>query len=94
MNDELIGNLTTIIKCILIAILPATVLQSGDTNQLTTVITFVLSCAFAYLDSKYPNTFKVLGNAPQEAAADTPDALNEDYIYPLNDVDDSDEDGC
>ena len=69
-KDALIGNITTLIKVIsmilagyTIGILTSQGLQLPITEtQLTEAISTILFIVLAYLDAKYSNTFKCLGN--------------------------------
>ena len=86
-NNNLIGNVTTIIKYICMAIsgwaigimvshglnLPIT--ESQLSEILFTIIVFVIG----YLDSRYPNTFNFLGNKPRNTIDPTEPVLNQEY---------------
>ena len=86
-NNNLIGNLTTIIKYICMAIsgwaigilishglnLPITEAQLSEI--LFTIIIFIIG----YLDSRYPNTFGFLGNQKQNSVDPTEPVLNPEY---------------
>lgn len=69
--DNLIGNGSTVIKIIsmaiagwFIGILVSNGLDLGiDAAQLSEVIFFIIGLILAYIDAKYPNTFGFLGNA-------------------------------
>ena len=87
MTNNTIGNLTTIIKYICMAIsgwaigimvshglnLPITEAQLSEI--LFTIIVFVIG----YLDSRYPNTFGFLGNKPNKQVDPTEPVLNPEY---------------
>jgi len=82
MNQDTIGNLTTIIKIIIMTIAPAIAVYLGTSQEtvaafLTAVLTFVL----AVYDAKYPNTFNKSPVAEQDDGV-----LNDEYT--------SDEDEC
>ncbi len=96
MNDELIGNLTTIIMYILSTLGGGAIIETlGGESQSAVIIGALLGLVYAIINSYYPNNFKILGNATQPSEpAEALGELNEDYIYPLNNVDDNDEDGC
>ena len=86
MTNNTIGNLTTIIKYICMAIsgwaigimvshglnLPITEAQLSEI--LFTIIVFIIG----YLDSKYPNTFGFLGNKPTPLQTQET-VLNDEY---------------
>ena len=89
MNEETIGNLTTIIKTISImfagyalAYFVSIGLNLPITQeQLSEVIMTVIFFLIAYLDAKYPNTFKFLGNdKPVINYEET--VMNDEYVYP------------
>ncbi len=83
MSKEIIGNITTIIKILIMTVAPFIAVYIGTDEQtviafLTAVLTFVL----AIYDAKYPNT---IGVFQSETAANN-EALNDEY--------ESDDDGC
>lgn len=89
MNEELIGNLTTIIKTISVmfagyalAYFVSIGLNLPITQeQLSEVIMTVIFFLIAYIDAKYPNTFKFLGNdKPVTNYEET--VMNDEYVYP------------
>ena len=56
MNNELLGNITTIIKFIVMTIAPYLALTADMQNQLIAVIVATVGFIFARFDAKYPNT--------------------------------------
>ena len=89
MNTETIGNLTTIIKTISVmfagyalAYFVSIGLNLPITQeQLSEVIMTVIFFLIAYIDAKYPNTFKFLGNdKPVTNYEET--VMNDEYVYP------------
>ena len=89
MNEELIGNLTTIIKTISVmfagyalAYFVSIGLNLPITQeQLSEVIMTIIFFLIAYIDAKYPNTFKFLGNdKPVTNYEET--VMNDEYVYP------------
>lgn len=61
LNEDTLGNLTTLIKICIMTIAPYIAVQLGTDDGtviafLTATVTFVL----AVLDAKYPNSFKFL----------------------------------
>ena len=90
MNDEIIGNLTTIIKIVIMTVAPSIAVYIGTDEQ--SVVAFLTACltfALAVYDAKYPNTMKVFDNQPQ--TAEPSEVLNDEYILP--DDEDGDEIG-
>lgn len=83
MNDEIIGNLTTVIKTIILTVLPYMVADVNMQNQLLSIIMALVGLLIAYLDAKYPNTFGFLDNNRQPVQVST----GEFPLTPLNDVD-------
>ena len=73
MTDNRIGNLSTIIKWIsmwiagwFIGLLISQGLNLPITEeQLTEVISGIIFLGVGYIDAKYPNTFKFLGNSTE-----------------------------
>ena len=84
--DNAIGNLSTIIKIIsmwiagwFVGILISQGLNLPITEeQLTTIISSIIFLLIGYIDAKYPNTFKWLGNA-KEVIDPTEPVLNDEY---------------
>ena len=90
MNEELLGNITTIIKTISVmfagyalAYFVSIGLNLPITQeQLSEIIMTVIFFLIAYLDAKYPNTFAFLGNAKVALAYPTEEeVLNDEYVY-------------
>ena len=86
-NNNIIGNVTTIIKyiCMLIAgwaigVLVAYGLKLPITQeQLSEILFAIIIFIIGLLDSKYPNTFNFLGNKPQNNIDPTEPVLNDEY---------------
>ena len=84
--DNPIGNITTIIKILsmtlsgwIITSLAAQGYNLGvDAVTLASVIGAVIGLLLSYLDAKYPNTFKWLGNATQTLETEET-VLNDEY---------------
>ena len=82
-----IGNLSTIVKEISMLIagwaigtLAAHGLELGvDAATLAQVIGAFIFLIIGYIDAKFPNTFKVLGNATEPVASEET-VLNDEYI--------------
>ena len=86
MSKEIIGNLTTIIKIIIMTVAPAIAVYLSVPSE--TVITFlpaVLTFILAVYDAKYPNTMLT----PATTTSSEPTVLNDEYILP----DEEEEDG-
>ena len=101
------GNISTIVKtaCMVIAGYAIGYAVSIGLNlpitqeQLSETLFMILCFIGAYIDAKYPNTFAFLGNAPsleeraQVGEIRQPIILNEEYVTPIEDVDEEDT-GC
>ena len=95
-NNNIIGNISTIIKYIsmisagyLIGYLATKGLNLPiDQVQLAEIISTIIFAILAYVDSRYPNTFKFLGNDVSHVPVE--DILDE----PLNPEYECDDDGC
>jgi hypothetical protein len=79
-KQDIIGNLTTIIKILIMTIAPAIAVYIGTDEQtviafLTAVLTFIL----AVYDARYPNNLGVFGN---QTITDEPGILNDEYTSP------------
>lgn len=67
MNEEFVGNISTIIKILVLTFVPAAFLEQVDANTLSVAITIVIMFIFSIIDAKYANTFTVLkGNVNEE----------------------------
>lgn len=96
------GNISTIVKMILLTVLPYIVADVQTQNQLTSIILAIVGFLIAYIDAKYPNTLSFLDNEdiiPQTEEAPVgeirqPIILNEEYIEPIEDVDEEEDTGC
>lgn len=79
MDPKIIGNLTTIIKILIMTIAPAIAVYIGTDEQ--TVIAFLTACltfALAVIDAKYPNNMDVFGNKTHPIDTTEP-VLNDEY---------------
>ena len=92
-KNNTIGNLSTIIKIcsmtlsgwIISAITAQGYHLSVDAETLASVIGALIGLLLAYIDAKYPNSFKFLGNAKPVIDSTEP-VLNDEY--------ESDDDVC
>ena len=96
MDKEIIGNLTTIIKILIMTIAPTIAVYLGTDSQtviafLTACLTFLTACltfALAVLDAKYPNTLGLFDNAQNPVITHDEEILNDEYVTG------ADDDGC
>ena len=95
------GNISTIVKMILLTVLPYIIADTQTQDQVISIILAIVGLIIAYVDAKYPNTLAFLDNAPtieepaQVGEIRQPIILNEEYIEPVPPVEDVDEeDGC
>ena len=96
------GNISTIVKMILLTVLPYIIADTQTQNQVISIILAIVGLIIAYVDAKYPNTLAFLDNAPtleepaQVGEIRQPIILNEEYIEPVPPIEeDTDEDtGC
>ena len=87
MNLNYIGNISTIVKEISMLIagwavgtLAAHGLELGvDAATLAQVIGAFIFLIIGYIDAKYPNTFKILGNSTQPGTTEET-ILNDEYV--------------
>lgn len=56
MNNELLGNITTIIKFVVMTLAPYLALTADMQNQLIAILVAIIGFVLAYLDAKHPNT--------------------------------------
>ena len=91
MDKDIIGNLTTIIKILIMTIAPAIAVYIGTSQE--TVIAFltaILTFALAVIDARYPNTMKVFDNQPEPETVED-EVLNLEYTAPYDlEADDGD----
>ena len=94
------GNISTIVKMILLTVLPYIIADSQTQDQVISIILAIVGLIIAYIDAKYPNTLSFLDNAPsleepaQVGEIRQPIILNEEYVTPIEDVDEDEEAGC
>lgn len=79
-NEEIIGNLTTLIKIIIVTFAPAEIVGMYDPNALAMAIAMIIGFMFALIDAKYPNTFKWLkGKDEKKMEPVMEQVLNDEY---------------
>ena len=94
------GNISTIVKMILLTVLPYIIADTQTQDQVISIILAIVGLIIAYIDAKYPNTLAFLDNAEVETEPAQvgeirqPIILNEEYITPIEDVDEDEEAGC
>lgn len=70
-KNELLGNITTIIKFIVMTISPYLALTADMQNQLIAILVAIIGFVLAYLDAKHPNT--ILDNTTNNVEYDNDD---------------------
>lgn len=96
------GNISTIVKMILLTVLPYIIADSQTQDQVVSIILAIVGLIIAYVDAKYPNTLAFLDNdgtidePAQVGEIRQPILLNEEYIEPVPLVEENtdEEDGC
>ena len=94
------GNISTIVKMILLTVLPYIIADTQTQDQVVSIILAIVGLIIAYVDAKYPNTLSFLDNEAVETEPAQvgeirqPIILNEEYITPIEDVDEDEEAGC
>ena len=94
------GNISTIVKMVLLTVLPYIIADTQTQDQVISIILAIVGLIIAYVDAKYPNTLAFLDNTPtieepaQVGEIRQPIILNEEYITPIEDVDEDEEAGC
>ena len=71
MNTDTIGNLTTIIKFIIMTIAPYLSLTEAMQNQLIGIIVAIIGFILAYYDAKYTNTVITSSDANDNSTEET-----------------------
>lgn len=81
MNEEFVGNVSTIVKVLVLTFVPAAFLEQIDANALSIVLTGIIMFIFSIIDAKYANTFKILGKGNAEPTEeDIEEEINEEGI--------------
>jgi len=94
------GNISTIVKMILLTVLPYIIADTQTQDQVVSIILAIVGLIIAYVDAKYPNTLSFLDNEAVETEPAQvgeirqPIILNEEYITPIEDVDEEEDTGC
>ena len=94
------GNISTIVKMILLTVLPYIIADTQTQDQVISIILAIVGLIIAYVDAKYPNTLSFLDNEAVETEPAQvgeirqPIILNEEYVTPIEDVDEDEEAGC
>ena len=70
-KNELLGNITTIIKFIVMTIAPYLALTADMQNQLIAILVAIIGFVLAYLDAKHPNT--IIDNTTNNVGYDNDD---------------------
>lgn len=70
-KNELLGNITTIIKFIVMTIAPYLALTADMQNQLIAILVAIIGFVLAYFDAKHPNT--ILDNTTNNVEYDNDD---------------------
>ena len=94
MNDDIIGNITTIGKIIAMAIagwfiglcVAHGISLPVDQVTLSELIFTVILLVWGYFDAKYPNKLGIFGNAKSCVNGDEP-VLNDEYESPVGEDD-------
>ena len=94
------GNISTLVKMILLTFLPYIIADSQTQNNIISIILAIVGFLIAYIDAKYPNTLSFLDNTEpiEEEPAQVgeirqPIILNEEYVEPIPDTEET-EDNC
>lgn len=97
------GNISTIVKMILLTVLPYIIADSQTQDQVISIILAIVGLIIAYVDAKYPNTLAFLDNEAVETEPAQvgeirqPIILNEEYIEPIPEIEaetETNDDGC
>ena len=92
------GNISTIVKMILLTVLPYIIADTQTQDQVISIILAIVGLIIAYVDAKYPNTLAFLDNTPtidepaQVGEIRQPIILNEEYVTPI--IEEDDDGGC
>ena len=80
MNEEFLGNVSTIIKVLILTCVPAAFLEQVDANTLSIILTGIIMFIFSLIDTKYPNTFKIFGNDTQDIVQNNNEEISDEGI--------------
>ena len=92
------GNISTIVKMILLTVLPYIIADTQTQDQVISIILAIVGLIIAYVDAKYPNTLSFLDNdesleePAQVGEIRQPIILNEEYVTPI--IEEDDDGGC
>ena len=75
MNTDTIGNLTTLIKFVVMTIAPYLSLTEAMQNQLIAIIVAIIGFILAYYDAKYQNT--VIGSGDNDNTITENNSIND-----------------
>lgn len=64
--DNLKGNITTIIKFLIMTIAPAIGVDEATGDALVSVVVALIGFILAYFDAENPNNYKFLGNQEEK----------------------------
>ena len=87
---------------VLLTVLPYIIADTQTQDQVISIILAIVGLIIAYVDAKYPNTLSFLDNDDTNSETEPekvgeirqPIILNEEYIAPIDDVDEIDDDSC
>ena len=79
MNEEFVGNVSTIVKILVLTFVPAAFLEQVDANALSVVLTGIIMFVFSIIDAKYANTFLGKDNT-EPIEEDIEEEINEEGI--------------
>ena len=87
---------------VLLTVLPYIIADAQTQDQVISIILAIVGLIIAYVDAKYPNTLSFLDNDDTNSETEPekvgeirqPIILNEEYIAPINDCDETDDDSC
>ena len=85
-REEIIGNITTILKILILTAAPGIAVYIGTDEQ--TVIAFLTACltfALAVCDAKYPNDLRIFQKTPI-SYTDEDVILNDEYTTSIDEV--------
>lgn len=80
MNEEFVGNVSTIVKVLVLTFVPAAFLEQIDANALSVVLTGIIMFVFSIIDAKYSNTFEILGNKEATPIEENSEEISEEGI--------------
>lgn len=71
MSFDFVGDLSTVVKFVVMTVAPALGVDEVTGDALVSVVVAVVGFLLAYVDARYPNSLRFLGNGVEDGDDDT-----------------------